>query len=234
MTSTVPELRLILAARTASLPDTLGRTGFVPMNGEEAVRALESAGLWFGPRRDLEEMEEYRQIIPYIVLRKGSRLVRYTRTPAGGEARLHGRMSIGLGGHVDLADAVSRGGRIDLLATIERAAERELVEELGGAACEDRRWIGLLVDNDSAVGRVHVGLIGLWNLPALPGAVAEDAIGEVTAQSVTQLAADAERLETWSAMLLPWLEVAIGGEPSDSTGQVSEQSIEALSRPSRQ
>jgi len=207
------------------------------MNGEGAVRALESAGLWFGPRRELEQMEEYRQIIPYIVLRKGSRLVRYTRTSAGGEARLHGRMSIGLGGHVDLADAVSRGGRIDLLATIERAAERELVEELGGAACEDRRWIGLLVDNDSAVGRVHVGLIGLWSLSTLPVAVAEDAIGEITAQSVTELAADAERLETWSAMLLPWLEVEIGDEPLDSTGQVSEQSmggIEALSRPSRQ
>jgi hypothetical protein len=94
-----------------------------------------------------------------------------------------------------------------------------------------------LVDNDSAVGRVHVGLIGLWNLSALPSAVAEDAIGEVTAQSVTELAANAERLETWSAMLLPWLEVAIGGEPSDSTGQVSEQSIggiEARSRLSRQ
>ncbi|ATB27697.1 hypothetical protein [Melittangium boletus] len=224
MTSTVPELRLILATRTASLPAELSRTGFVPMNGERAVRAFESAGVWFGPRRDLEEMEEYRQIIPYIVLRKGSQLVRYTRTSAGGEARLHGRMSIGLGGHVDLADAVSRGGRIDLLATLERAAERELVEELGGAACEDRRWIGLLVDNDSAVGRVHVGLIGLWNMPALPGAVAaEDSIGEVAAQSVTELAADAERLETWSAMLLPWLKVAIGGELADSAGQVNEQ-----------
>jgi predicted NUDIX family phosphoesterase len=206
------ELRLILAARSARLPLELGRTGFVPMNGEEAVYVLERAGLWFGPRRDLEHMEEFRQIIPYIVLQTGSRLVRYKRMPAGGEVRLHGRPSVGLGGHIDLADAVARGDQIDLLRTIERAAERELLEELGGVQCTDRRWVGLLVDNDSAVGRVHVGLIGLWRLVALPDALAEDAIGEVAVQPVAELAVDAARLETWSAMLLPWLEDIIRSE----------------------
>ena len=131
----------------------------------------EFAGLWFGPRRDLEEMDEYRQLVPYILLQIGFQFIRYMRAPAGSEARLHGRMSIGFGGHIELADAVVRGSQIDVLATIERAAEREVLEELGQIACKDQRWIGLLVDNTTVVGRVHLGLVGIRRLSVLPDLV---------------------------------------------------------------
>lgn len=205
MTS-IPELRLILAVSTAGLPSEVGRTGFVPMEHGAAIGFLETAGAWFGPRRVLEEREDYRQIIPYIVLRLGDRVVRYTRTPAGGEARLHGRMSIGLGGHVDLVDARVSGDQFQLLGTVEQAAERELREELGEVSCGSRRWIGLLVDDETPVGRVHIGLIGIWDIEGLPDRQAEEAVGEVELVSLEDLRRDADRLETWSEMLLPWLE----------------------------
>jgi predicted NUDIX family phosphoesterase len=179
------------------------------MDHGAAIRFLEEAGVWFGPRGVLEEREDYRQIIPYIVLRVGDRIVRYTRTPAGGETRLHGRMSIGLGGHVDLADSKTSGDRFELLGTVEQAAERELQEELGEVMCERRQWVGLLVDNQTAVGRVHIGLIGIWNIDGLPNREAEDAVGEVELVSLSELRENAEMLETWSAMLLPWLERAL-------------------------
>lgn len=204
-----PDLRLILAVHAVGLPAEIGKTGFVPMDQEVAVRSLETAGLWFGPRKVLEELEDYRQVIPYIVLRVRDRLIRYTRTPAGGETRLHGRMSVGLGGHVDLLDAKSCGDRFDLLGTVEQAAERELREELGEITCERRRWIGLLVDNDTSVGRVHIALIGLWDIHDLPHGETEEAVGEVTMASLRELKADAENLETWSALLLPWLELEL-------------------------
>lgn len=200
-----PELRLILAARAERLPPALAETGFVPMGERDAVRFLEDAGLWFGPRRTLEELEAYRQVIPYIILRVGDRIIRYRRTPSGGEVRLHGRTSIGIGGHVDLADAISADDRIDLLATVERAAARELEEELGHVTCLERRWVGLLVDNDTPVGRVHVGLIGLWRIDNLPGGQVENAVADVAAVTIEQLEKEADSLETWSALLLPWL-----------------------------
>lgn len=200
-----PELRLILATNTEGLPPQVGKTGFVPMQHGEAIDFLAQAGVWFGPRRVLEEREDYRQIIPYIVLCVGDRVVRYTRTPAGGETRLHGRMSVGLGGHVDLVDSKTSGDRFELLGTVEKAAERELQEELGEVICTRRRWAGLLVDNDTAVGRVHIGLIGIWDIEGLPDREAEDAVGNVELVSFGELQHDAERLETWSAMLLPWL-----------------------------
>lgn len=210
--SASPELRLILAADASGLPPELGQTGFVPMEHGAAIGLLESAGLWFGPRRMLEELESYRQVIPYIVLRVGDRLVRYRRTPAGGEARLHGRTSVGLGGHVDLADAKSSGERFDLLGTVEEAAGREMREELGDVVCLRRRWVGLLVDNDTPVGRVHIGLIGMWDIDGLPDRASEDAVGEVAAVSLTDLKDDSASLETWSALLLPWLETQLAAQ----------------------
>lgn len=198
-------LRLILAAKTEGLPKQLGSTQFLPMSHSQAIETLEGAGLWLGPRSVLEESEEFRQIIPYIVLQYGSEFVRYTRTPAGGETRLHGRTSVGLGGHVDLADVETSGGVIDLVRTLENAAARELIEELGGVEIVSKEWVGLLVENDSAVGRVHIGMIGLWRLQSLPAGIAEDAIAEVSSISVSGLKADEDRLETWSVMLLPWL-----------------------------
>jgi predicted NUDIX family phosphoesterase len=198
-------LRLILATKTEGLPEQLRSTQFLPMPHSQAIETLEGAGLWLGPRPALEETEEFRQIIPYIVLQYGSEFIRYTRTPAGGEARLHGRISVGLGGHVDLTDVEATGETIDLIRTLENAADRELLEELGDVEIESKAWVGLLVENESAVGRVHIGMVGLWRLRSLPAGIAEDAIGQLSSTSVAELEADADRLETWSAMLLPWL-----------------------------
>lgn len=221
------ELRLILAAKTSGLPTTLEKAHFAPMLEGDAIHALEQAGLWFGPRSVLENTEIYRQIIPYIVLQCGHRLVSYVRTPAGGEPRLHGRISIGLGGHVDLADAVSCGSSIDLLATLNRAAEREVVEELGPVICNQKAWIGLLVDNGSPVGRMHIGLVGLWNITSLPDRVAEDAIGEVALQSAADLRNEVESLETWSSILLPWLQTT-AQTLAPLSGQLDSQEPEPL------
>lgn len=210
-----PELRLILAAHSHGLPSALANTGFAPMAHGSAIGLLEDAGLWFGPRRILEELDDYRQIIPYIVLCVGDRVVRYRRTPASGETRLHGRTSIGLGGHVDLVDARSTGERFDLLSTVEHAAERELDEELGDVTCLRRRWVGLLVDNETPVGKVHIGLIGVWDIAGLPQRKAEDAVGEVAAVSFAQLNEESASLETWSSLLLPWLQNELVGARRD-------------------
>ncbi len=210
-----PCQNLILAAETARLPPQLAQTQFRPMDASQAVGALQNAGLWLGPRSVLERTESYRQIIPYIILKYGSKFIRYTRTPAGGEPRLHGRTSIGVGGHIDLGDVMSCGATIDLSGTLDGAAEREVTEELGAVECSAKEWIGVLVENDNPVGRVHIGLVGLWRLNALPPGTAEDALGEVTFCTIDELKADRDRLETWSSMILDWLaDSELAAEPS--------------------
>ncbi len=199
------QTQLILAAQAKNLLPTYATTGFYPLDSSSIMRTLNDAGLWIGPRASLEIDPAYRQTIPYVLLRIDDRFVRYTRTVAGGEVRLHGRMSIGLGGHVDLSDVISSGTSIDLEATLMSAAKREVCEELGNVECVTREWIGILFDNDSDVGRVHVGVVSLWTLRSLPLESAEEAVGEVNLCSPSELTEHRPRLERWSELMLNYL-----------------------------
>ena len=167
---------------------------------------LYRAGLWIGPRAQLEQMPAFRQVIPYVILKVGDRLVRYTRTEAGNEQRLHGRVSIGLGGHIDLADMSIDQDGIDLPNTLQAAAQREVDEELTGIDSRRRQWQGLLVDNDSDVGKVHIGVVACWYLRTPPHGSQEDAIGEIGLATLDQLhQLPQDRLETWSQLVVEWL-----------------------------
>jgi predicted NUDIX family phosphoesterase len=198
--------RLILAVPAEGLPPSARRTSFIPMAEEQLWTTLYGAGLWLGPRPHLEEMPSFRQIIPYVALKCGDRWVRYTRTPAGGEQRLHGRVSIGLGGHIDLSDVVATGDAIDLVQTLKAAARREVEEELVGVEPVSQRWAGLLVDNDSPVGRVHIGVVAVWELASVPHGSGEDAIGDTGLTTLEELKNDEAQMETWSSLLIPYLQ----------------------------
>ena len=87
-------------------------------------------------RAKLETEPQYRQLIPYTTITKVDaagvkRFVPYQRTTAAGEQRLHGKVSVGFGGHIDLADvAYGDDSVIDLAKTLLFAAERERDEEV--------------------------------------------------------------------------------------------------------
>lgn len=201
---------LILAVPTngLALTDGLGDSQvFQRHTGDGAMNELASAGAWFGPRPVLEHDETFRQIIPYVVLRCGEKFLTYTRGGAGGEARLHDRLSMGFGGHVDLPDMKLDGqGLFDLSATLAYSVERELEEEIPGIEITGKTWIGLLADNTNAVGRVHVGLIGIWDIAAIPEASGEDAIAELRGLDASELVAAHDRLEGWSQIIVDNLE----------------------------
>lgn len=175
------------------------------MPHDEVIGALEQSGLWIGPRPVLEDDVHFRQIIPYIILRKDDEFVQYTRTPSGGEERLHGRISIGLGGHIDLVDMQTDTDKVNLHRTVEVAAQRELQEELGNIEFLRKEWVGLLVEHDSDVGRVHIGLVGIWTLSEGLTGEFEHAIGNVKFSSIDELWLEQDRMETWSLYMLPWL-----------------------------
>lgn len=201
-----PDTLLILAVPTAKLALTqnLGEERvFARLDSKDAIAQLAAAGAWFGPRPALEEDESFRQIIPYAVLRCGDKYLTYTRGGSGGEARLHDRISMGFGGHVDLPDMkLDDKGYFDLGATLANSVDRELVEEIPGIEITGKTWIGLLADNTDAVGRVHVGLIGIWDIAAIPDTSGEDAIAELRGLGSQELIAARDRLEGWSQILV--------------------------------
>ena len=202
-----PHERLILAAHAASLPAGLSTPGFHRLPPGEILDVLAKAGLWLGPRQTLETCEDFRQIIPYIVVTDGARIVCYERTPAGGEARLHGKLSIGLGGHIDFSDVARSNDAIDLDRTMAQSAQRELEEELRHASGIDTDWIGLIVENDTPVARVHIGVVAIARIGAQAVSAAEEAIANVRLLTPEELEQEAPRLEGWSQRLLPHLDL---------------------------
>jgi len=106
------------------------------------------------PRSAAEEDPTLKQIIPYGVVTFEGRIFLFRRTERGGEARLHGKFSIGVGGHVT-QEGVSRD-RI-----VEGGLRRELEEELVFDQPYRFEPLGLINDDTVPVGRVHLGIVYL-------------------------------------------------------------------------
>jgi predicted NUDIX family phosphoesterase len=155
---------------------------------------LDPALLRFLPRAEAEEDPSFKQLIPYLVLRHGGRLFHYRRR-GGGEARLLARRSIGLGGHVTDADGPpAEAYRAGLL--------RELAEEVSLAGGYRERCVGLINDDSTPVGRVHLGIVHVLDLEEAGVRCREEALAEAGFATVDELRADVAAFETWSRFLL--------------------------------
>lgn len=110
--------------------------------------------LWI-ERALAETNEAYKQIIPYIVIEDGrGNLLCYPRH--GAEERLRGLYSCGTGGHIDETDK-----KAGLRETVMAGMLRELCEEMNGFDINrvDIRYKGIINETESAVSRVHLGLV---------------------------------------------------------------------------
>lgn len=205
---------IILAVEAVGLPAGFGMAqldGLHPMSHEDTLRVLAEAGTWLGPRGRLEEDPRFRQIIPYVIVRQRGKIVTYIRGASGGEGRLHGKLSIGLGGHIDLADVHHFDSRIDLDATLDDAARRELEEEanLADFFYSETKWVGLLTCNATDVDKVHIGVVGIRDIEPMNDKsvvlTAEDSQEGLALMTPAELEAETSRLENWTRLCLPFL-----------------------------
>jgi len=152
----------------------------------------------YAPRSQLEDDPAFVQLIAYAILRhRGGSVWAYQRT--SGDSRLHGRKSTGVGGHVDEADDLG-----DVIQTARAALIRELAEELQvPPPSVPEQPLGWINEQDSAVGRVHLGLVwdiqwpdGRDPLPAQGEALVS--IGFLPSTQITQ----ANGFELWSELAL--------------------------------
>lgn len=194
--------------------------GFLDRHDPRAAEIL--AGLCARPRLarrgDVEEDETLLQPIPYIVIVRrsasGPEVFAYTRLTGGGEQRLHGRVSIGVGGHMNLLFDTS-----SLRTVVGDEAARELQEELffrDGNGREvtppSSRLLGLINDDTGAVQRVHIGLLAQVEVPVewtVEVRETERLRGSWVNPGDLQGPAWVERLEEWSMHALDGLDTEI-------------------------
>lgn len=116
---------------------------------------------YFLDREEAENDVEFKQWIPYVVMVRGERMLRYRRGAGNGESRLRGCWSIGIGGHIDESDCQPWNG-------YEVGLRREAREETG-LEIQEHQPVAVINDDSNAVGRVHFGVVHVAN-------VAEDAV----------------------------------------------------------
>jgi len=184
---------LVLGLPRGDVPGGLGWRGVRALPLEPYLAAARDRGA-FRPRDEVETDPSWKQIIPYLVLRNGAQLFLMRRTRAGGDERLHERYSIGIGGHVNPPDGDPLGG-----------LAREWREEIEADFEPQFEPVGVLNDDDNPVGAVHLGLVFAAQTAGRPVGIRERHKLKGEFASVDEVAAKADRLETWSALLFDFL-----------------------------
>lgn len=162
---------------------------------------LRSDELSFQPRSQMETDPSYKQLIPYVLLQwtdaEGvTKLFTYTRGGGGGEARLHAKRSVGIGGHISREDAA------DGADPYSTGMRRELEEEVRLDSSYTETRDGLIYDGSNDVGRVHLGVVHRFVLEGPDVASNEADLAEGSFVSVEELKSEMDRLETWSQLAI--------------------------------
>jgi predicted NUDIX family phosphoesterase len=175
--------------------DRLGRfQGFSPEAERYLSALLVPALMQYRPRSEVEDDPGYKQIIPYVVFRSRGAVFCYTRGKSQGEARLHRLRSLGVGGHVSEADARGR----KTLAAYESAMRREIDEEVAIKSRGDVRRVGLINDDATAVGSVHLGVVHLFELERPRVMPREDGLADADFLPLSTVWTIRHEFETWS------------------------------------
>lgn len=150
-------------------------------------------------RGDMEEDPSFKQLISYCLLEneKGEILV-YERLTGGGEERLHGQSSIGVGGHMNDvvgADSINEVLRVN--------AQRELEEEVGLTTdkSQNLEYIGFINDDDSEVGQVHIGIVFKITVDSNDVEVKETDTLRINWEEQGRIE-NLDQFETWSSLIL--------------------------------
>jgi predicted NUDIX family phosphoesterase len=156
---------------------------------------------FFVERRHAEKDSSLKQIIPYSVVRNArGEVLLLKRLRRGAEARLHDKLSIGVGGHVNPGD---EGADRDVVAA---SCRREIEEELVVSGAYRAAAVGAINDESNDVGSVHFGLVFSVDAGDSPVGVRETDLlhGEFVAPEtlLEQWRASRARFESWSDLIL--------------------------------
>ena len=185
----------VLVVKTAKLAKYIsGKTGLLTEGRDEMLDIIINEHE-FIDRPAAEEDPSYKQIIPYVVLTQKAQVFTTRRLNKGGESRLHGKLSIGVGGHINPVDETDR--RSVLMKGLERELEEEVYIQHRGQLVPR----GFINDDGNGVGAVHLGLCFSMEVEGdVSVRETEKLSGAWT--SLQELRAEYDNMETWSQIAL--------------------------------
>ncbi len=157
----------------------------------------------YRPRDQVEKDPNFKQLIPYVIFAHvdaaGRQTVfQYTRGKGQGEGRLHHKRSVGVGGHISAIDAVANGQG----NPYEEGMRRELEEEVDVGAGGTSQRVGMINDDETEVGRVHLGIVHLFKMGQPDVRPRETEILDWGFRPVAEILANMAGFETWSQLCM--------------------------------
>lgn len=155
----------ILVVPTSLFHDLGYFQGFSAAVDRYLPRLLEGDHVEYRPRGEMEEDPSFKQLIPYMLFRWTDDagtvyLFEYQRGSGQGERRLHAKRSVGIGGHISTLDAAAG----NLSHVYREGMRRELEEEVAIDTKYTEQIAGLINDDETPVGRVHLGVVHLCDV----------------------------------------------------------------------
>ena len=143
------------------LLDELGSFQGISMDIDKYLPIItDPSNLTYRMRPEVETDTRYKQIIPYVLIVSNGRLLRYQRGTGGGEDRLHGLYSVGVGGHIavedlDLFSQDAVGYHDGMMREVREEVELEPVREAA---------VAVINDDSTEVGAVHFGVVHVMHV----------------------------------------------------------------------
>lgn len=160
---------------------------------------LDPAHTSYRPRPAMEADPSFKQLIPYCIFCCGDMVFHYARGKAQGEGRLHLKRSIGVGGHISTLDADKAN------SAYEEGLRRELDEEISIDSPYQQHLAGLINDDLTEVGKVHLGIVHIFQLEAPKVLPREQSMINAGFAPLAELHAQRDQFETWSQICLDFL-----------------------------
>ncbi len=158
----------------------------------------------YRPRDEMEQDISFKQLIPYCIFMHDGKIFHYERGTDQGESRLHRKRSIGVGGHISTLDESETEHAYIL------GMRREIDEEIEIQGEYTQELIGILNDDITEVGKVHLGIVHLFNVDNPKVFPKEASMIQTRFSSPAELLEQFDQFETWSQICLE----ALFGEQS--------------------
>jgi predicted NUDIX family phosphoesterase len=150
----------------------------------------------------METDPSFKQLIPYMIFRHIAAdgtpsIFQYTRGSGQGEQRLHAKVSVGVGGHISSIDERNDGAH-----TYAEGMSRELHEEIILDTPYTEKVVGLINDDETEVGKVHLGVVHLFDVEQPNIRPHEDEIIEAGFRPLEETMQRLDAMETWSSICM--------------------------------
>ncbi|MBF0225675.1 MAG: phosphoesterase [Desulfobacterales bacterium] len=149
---------------------------------------------WLIQRSVCENDPQFQQLIPYCIIERDKKILVYERKAT--EKRLHGLLSCGIGGHISEEDYSEDKKISDIILY---SLKRELLEEILYKGNSHPHFQGLINEETSPVGKVHLGLVYVLDVHDI---TPQEELFMARWMDIDEIYSQIETFELWSQLAL--------------------------------